>query len=131
MYGTKFVEEKKGIIKQIEQESESGALDKRLVDAQGRLADAEERLVESTEGKKALELDSVSIKSAIGEVELRIQKLHQESTIINNTVKSLNETLEKNDSSINKINKEKKYMNEKRKRRRKKERKKKEKGSYG
>ena len=123
----KIVEEKKVIMTQIEKEqgslsvyhekqaqykSESGALDKRLVDAQGRLADAEERRVEATEGKKALEIDSVSIKSAIGEVELRITKLHQEATNKDHTVKALNETIEENDSSINKINKEKKYINE-------------------
>ena len=124
---TKIVEDKKAIIKQIESEqgnmsvyhekqaelsSDTTCLETKLVDMQGRLTDAEGRRGEATEAKKVLEVGAVSIKKDIGDVDLRIQKLGQETTTRVHTIRSLGETIENNDSVINKLNKEKKYIKE-------------------
>jgi len=123
----KIKEEKKAILKQIEAEqgnlsvyhekqakmkAETAELEGKLGDAQGRLKDAEERRAEATEAKKSLELETVSIKKDIGDVELRIQKLNQENANKDHTIKSLNEVIDNNDVAINKLNKEKKYVKE-------------------
>ena len=123
----KIQEDKKGVMKQIEKEqgnmsvyhekqaqmsSEASSLEGSLVESQERLEDAEGRRGEALDSKKELELGAVGIKKDIGDVDLRIQKLAQETTSRDHTIKTLNGTIEENDLSINKVNKEKKYIKE-------------------
>merc|ERR1719317_691906 len=87
----KIEEEKKEIMKQIEKE-------------QGNLSVYHD--------KKAVEADTEIVKKEIGEVDLKIQKVHQECANRDHTIKTLNEVIENNDQVINKLNKEKKYIQE-------------------
>merc|ERR1712168_1298751 len=123
----KIEREKKEIMKQIEKEqgnlsiyhekqarlkAETDELTNTLKDTQEQLKDAEERRVEAIESKKIVEADTEVIKKEIGEVELKIQKVQQECANRDHTIKTLNEVIENNDQVINKLNKEKKYIQE-------------------
>merc|ERR1712147_514950 len=115
----KIEEEKKEIMKQIEKEqgnlsvyhekqakfnAETEQLNKTLKDRQETLKDAEERRMQAIEDKKAVEADTEIVKKEIGEVELKIQKVHQECANRDHTIKTLNEVIENNDQVINKLN---------------------------
>merc|ERR1712168_1625000 len=123
----KIEREKKEIMKQIEKEqgnlsiyhekqarlkAETDELTNTLKDTQEQLKDAEERRVEAIESKKIVEAETDVIKKEIGEVELKIQKVQQECANRDHTIKTLNEVIENNDQVINKLNKEKKYIQE-------------------
>ena len=123
----KIEQEKKEIMKQIEKEqgslsvyhekqanfnAETEQLNGQLKDEQDKLKDAEERRFQAIEEKKAVEADTEIVKKEIGEVELKIQKVQQECANRDHTIKSLNEVIENNDQVINKLNKEKKYLQE-------------------
>merc|ERR1712198_481903 len=123
----KIEREKKEIMKQIEKEqgdlsiyhekqarlkAETDELTNTLKDTQEQLKDAEERRVEAIESKKIVEAETDVIKKEIGEVELKIQKVQQECANRDHTIKTLNEVIENNDQVINKLNKEKKYLQE-------------------
>merc|ERR1719500_359236 len=123
----KIEEEKKEIMKQIEKEqgnlsvyhekqakcnAETETLTKQLAVKQDELKDAEERKFQAIDDKKAVEADTEIVKKEIGEVELKIQKVHQECANRDHTIKTLNEVIENNDQVINKLNKEKKYIQE-------------------
>ena len=119
--------EKKEIMKQIEKEqgnlsiyhekqakfkAETEDLSNTLVERQAELKDAEERRLLAIESKKSVEADTEIIKKEITEVELKIQKVQQDCANRDYTIKSLNEVIENNDQVINKLNKEKKYLQE-------------------
>ena len=123
----KIENEKKAIMKQIEQEqgslsvyhekqakfkaeAEEGA--NRLKEVQDALKDAEGRRVQAIEDKKMVEGDTEIIKKEIGECELKIQKVQQECANRDHSIRTLNEVIENNDQVINKLNKEKKYIQE-------------------
>merc|ERR1711874_31207 len=58
------------------------------------------------------EQESVVIKKDIGDIEMVIQKLEQEKTNRDHTIKSLNDEITNRDEVINKLNKEKKHISE-------------------
>merc|ERR1711863_114844 len=62
--------------------------------------------------KKALEGDNLVIKKDMEDVELAIQKLEQEKTNRDHTIRTLNDEIANQDEVINKLNKEKKHMAE-------------------
>merc|ERR1712179_145395 len=86
---------------------------------EGVLAEAGQQLVamqesrESATGeKKQLEAENGVIKKDIEDLELAIQKLEQEKTNRDHSIRSLNDEIAAQDEVINKLNKEKKHVAE-------------------
>merc|ERR1719500_2214055 len=67
---------------------------------------------QATLDKKALEGDNIVIKKDIEDLELAIQKLEQEKTNRDHTIRSLNDEIANQDEVLNKLNKEKKHLGE-------------------
>merc|ERR1712241_1333942 len=67
---------------------------------------------QATADKRALEQENLVIKKDIEDLELAIQKLEQEKTNRDHTIRTLNDEIANQDEVINKLNKEKKHMNE-------------------
>merc|ERR1719245_2637524 len=101
-------DEKKALIKQIEKEqgnvsqyhekqakisAEQGELEIALSAAQDKLAKTEQARVQATSDKKELEQESVAIKKDIADIEMVIQKLDQEKTNRDHTIKTLNDEI--------------------------------------
>merc|ERR1711962_234742 len=120
-------EEKKALLKQIEAEqgnmsqyhekqakisAQKADLEAQLVDSQNRLVQAEQMRVQAGADKKALEQECTSVKKDIEEVEIAIQKVEQEKTNRDHTIRSLNDEIANQDEIINKLNKEKKHISE-------------------
>merc|ERR1712142_775655 len=118
-------EEKKALVKQLEQEQGNlGEYTERQAKASAMKADLEVQLVEAgnklvaveasrqqaTLDKKALEGDNVVIKKDIEDLELAIQKLEQEKTNRDHTIRSLNDEIANQDEVLNKLNKERKHQ---------------------
>merc|ERR1711931_481860 len=97
-------EEKKALLKQIEAEqgnmsqyhekqakisAQKADLEAQLVDSQNRLVQAEQMRVQAGADKKALEQECTSVKKDIEEVEIAIQKVEQEKTNRDHTIRSL------------------------------------------
>merc|ERR1711983_92591 len=72
----------------------------------------EQNRQQATLDKKALEGDNVVIKKDIGDLEMAIQKLEQEKTNRDHSIRTLNDEIANQDEVINKLNKEKKHMSE-------------------
>merc|ERR1712048_1125645 len=72
----------------------------------------EQNRQQATLDKKALEADNVVIKKDIEDVEMAIQKIEQEKTNRDHTIRSLNDEIANQDEVINKLNKEKKHISE-------------------
>merc|ERR1711878_117468 len=83
-----------------------------LVDAGNKLSEMEQARQQATLDKKALEGDNVVIKKDIEDLELAIQKLEQEKTNRDHTIRTLNDEIANQDEVINKLNKEKKHLSE-------------------
>ena len=66
--------------------------------------------MQATSDKKALEQETVAIKKDIADIEMAINKLEQEKTNRDHTIKSLNDEIANQDEIINKLNKEKKVI---------------------
>merc|ERR1712066_1163982 len=120
-------EEKKALVKQLESEQGNlgeyterqakasamkADLEVQLVEAGKRLADMENSRQQATQDKKALEGDNVVIKKDIEDLELAIQKLEQEKTNRDHSIRSLNDEIASQDEVLNKLNKEKKHIGE-------------------
>merc|ERR1711971_933989 len=120
-------EEKKALLKQLESEQGNlGEYTERQAKASAMKADLEVQLVEvgkaltameagrqqATLDKKALEGDNIVIKKDIEDLELAIQKLEQEKTNRDHTIRSLNDEIANQDEVLNKLNKEKKHLGE-------------------
>merc|ERR1712223_809972 len=120
-------EEKKSLVKQLE--SEQGNMSEyterqakasaQKADFEVQLANAGEQLInmeqsrqQATGDKKALEQDNLVIKKDIEDLELAIQKLEQEKTNRDHTIRTLNDEIANQDEVINKLNKEKKHLGE-------------------
>merc|ERR1712088_521621 len=120
-------EETKALIKQIE--AEQGNLSQytdqqdralklkadfetQLVAAGQKLVEMEEERIAATADKKVLEGENVIIKKDIEDIELAIQKLEQEKTNRDHTIRHLNDEIANQDEVINKLNKEKKHVGE-------------------
>merc|ERR1712096_367682 len=114
-------EEKKVLMKQIEAEqgnvsqyhekqakfsAQKADLEIELASSQELLARREQERVQATNDKKDLEQESIAIKKDISDIDVIIQKLEQEKTNRDHTIKSLNNEI------INKLNKEKKHISE-------------------
>merc|ERR1719163_2411728 len=87
-------------------------LESGLVDAGNKLVDMEAARQQAALDKKALEGDNVVIKKDIEDLELAIQKLEQEKTNRDHTIRSLNDEIANQDEVLNKLNKEKKHASE-------------------
>merc|ERR1712210_434932 len=120
-------EEKKSLLKQLEAEqgnlgqyterqakasAAKADLEVQLVDAGNRLTAMEANRQQATLDKKALEGDNIVIKKDIEDLELAIQKLEQEKTNRDHTIRSLNDEIANQDEVLNKLNKEKKHLGE-------------------
>merc|ERR1712062_634947 len=120
-------EETKALIKQLE--AEQGNLsqytdqqeraakakvdfEQKLVLAGQKLIQIEEERVQATADKKVLEGENLVIKKDMEDVELAIQKLDQEKTNRDHTIRTLNDEIATQDEVINKLNKEKKHLSE-------------------
>merc|ERR1719166_84411 len=120
-------EEKKALMAQLEKEqgnlsvyhdkqakatADIAALEKNLVEAQDKLAQREAARQDAMQDKKVLEQEVVAIKKDIDDIMVVIQKLEQEKTNRDHTIKSLNDEIANQDEVINKLNKEKKHISE-------------------
>merc|ERR1711994_447924 len=72
----------------------------------------QEQRDDATAGKKQLEAENGVIKKDIEDLELAIQKLEQEKTNRDHSIRSLNDEIASQDEVINKLNKEKKLASE-------------------
>merc|ERR1712050_636878 len=101
-------DEKKTLMKQIEAEqgnvsqyhekqakisAQKADLEIELVSEQDKLANREQQRAQATNDKKDLEQESVAIKKDISDIEMVIQKLEQEKTNRDHTIKSLNDEI--------------------------------------
>merc|ERR1719220_2581585 len=89
-----------------------GDLEKKLVATQEKLAQKEADRQQATQDKKVLEQEVVAVKKDIDDVNVAIQKLEQEKTNRDHTIKTLNDEIANQDEVINKLNKEKKHISE-------------------
>merc|ERR1711923_228413 len=120
-------DEKKALLAQLEKEqgnlsvyhdkqakatADIAALEKNLVEAQDKLAQREAARQDAMQDKKVLEQEVVAIKKDIDDIMVAIQKLEQEKTNRDHTIKSLNDEIANQDEVINKLNKEKKHISE-------------------
>merc|ERR1711899_11243 len=120
-------EEKKALMKQLEAEqgnlseytdrqakaaAAKVTLENGLVEAGNKLVQMEQNRQQATLDKKALEGDNVVIKKDIEDLEMAIQKLEQEKTNRDHTIRTLNDEIANQDEVINKLNKEKKHLSE-------------------
>jgi myosin heavy chain 6/7 len=83
-----------------------------LEDRSKYLKQMEEERVAATEDKKVMESETNIFKKDIEDLELAIQKLEQEKTNRDHTIRFLNDEISNQDEVINKINKEKKHITE-------------------
>merc|ERR1711899_81039 len=120
-------EEKKALLKTLEKEQgnlsvyhdkqakASAAItdyENQLNVAQETLAQREAARQDAMAEKKVLEQEVVSIKKDIDDVNMAIQKVEQEKTNRDHTIRSLNDEIANQDEVINKVNKEKKHISE-------------------
>merc|ERR1712038_634232 len=120
-------EEKKALMKQLEAEqgnlgeyterqtkasAAKTQLEAGLVAAGEKLITMEQNRQQAALDKKALEGDNLVIKKDMEDVELAIQKLEQEKTNRDHTIRTLNDEIANQDEVINKLNKEKKHAAE-------------------
>ena len=87
-------------------------LEGQLVAAQDKLAQREQARQDATADKKVLEQEVVAIKKDIDDIMVAIQKLEQEKTNRDHTIKSVNDETANQYEVINKLNKEKKHISE-------------------
>merc|ERR1719189_124993 len=120
-------EEKKALLKQLEAEqgnmseytdrqAKASALKAdlkvALTNSGAKLVQMEQNRQEDTLEKRALEQENLVIKKDIEDLELAIQKLEQEKTNRDHTIRTLNDEVANTDEVINKLNKEKKHVSE-------------------
>merc|ERR1739844_309576 len=87
-------------------------LEVQLQEAGQALINMEASRQAATGDKRALESDNLVIKKDIEDLELAIQKLEQEKTNRDHTIRTLNDEIANQDEVINKLNKEKKHLME-------------------
>merc|ERR1712155_470547 len=79
---------------------------------QDKLAQREQARQDAMQDKKVLEQEVVAIKKDIDDIMVAIQKLEQEKTNRDHTIRSLSDEIANQDEVINKLNKEKKHQSE-------------------
>merc|ERR1712086_561706 len=87
-------------------------LEVQLQEAGQALINMEQSRQAATGDKKTLEADNIIIKKDIEDLEIAIQKLEQEKTNRDHTIRTLNDEIANQDEVINKLNKEKKHVSE-------------------
>merc|ERR1712170_62118 len=120
-------EEKKALLAQLEKEQGNLSIyhekqaqataqiadyEKQLQAAQDKLAQREQARQDAMQDKKVLEQEVIAIKKDIDDINVAIQKLEQEKTNRDHTIRSLNDEIANQDEVINKLNKEKKHVSE-------------------
>merc|ERR1711962_1939512 len=120
-------EEKKALMKQIEAEqgnvsqyhekqakisAQEADLEIELAETQNKLVMTEQKRIQATNDKKELQQETIAVKKDIADIEIVIQKLEQEKTNRDHTIRSLNDEIANQDEIINKLNKEKKHISE-------------------
>merc|ERR1719151_338319 len=120
-------EEKKALMAQLEKEQGNmsvyhdkqakataaiGGLEVDLARTQEDLVAKEQSRQEATADKKLLEQECLAVKKDIEDVEVAIQKIEQEKTNRDHTIRSLNDEIANQDEVINKLNKEKKHVSD-------------------
>merc|ERR1712079_693047 len=120
-------EEKKQLLDQLQKEQgnlsvyheKQAQATAQIADLEGQLATAQDTLVQREQArqdamaeKKVLEQECVAVKKDIDDVEIAIQKIEQEKTNRDHTIRSLNCEIANQDEVINKLNKEKKHVSE-------------------
>merc|ERR1719350_2377491 len=83
-----------------------------LANAQDALVAKEASRQDALAEKKLLEQECTAVKKDIDDVEMAIQKIEQEKTNRDHTIRSLNDEIANQDEVINKLNKEKKHISE-------------------
>merc|ERR1711915_740901 len=122
-----MTQDKKDMLKQIEQEqgdlssyqkdlatatTTKAEKEEELVKTQKKLADTEAMRNEMMDKKRRYENDLSSFRKDIDELNMSIQKAEQEKTTRDHTIRNLNDEIAHQDELINKLTKEKKYMQE-------------------
>merc|ERR1719474_904385 len=122
-----MTQDKKDMLKQIEQEqgdlssyqkdlatatTTKAEKEDELVKTQKKLADTEAMRNEMMDKKRRYENDLSSFRKDIDELNMSIQKAEQEKTNRDHTIRNLNDEIAHQDELINKLTKEKKYMQE-------------------
>merc|ERR1719297_545746 len=120
-------EEKKALLAQLEKEQGNlsvyhdkqakataaiAGLEVDLANAQDALVAKEASRQDALAEKKLLEQECTAVKKDIDDVEMAIQKIEQEKTNRDHTIRSLNDEIANQDEVINKLNKEKKHISE-------------------
>merc|ERR1712012_1317481 len=120
-------DEKKALLAQLEKEQgnlsvyheKQAKATAQIADLENQLTAAQEKLVQreaarqdAMQDKKVLEQEVVAIKKDIDDIMVAIQKLEQEKTNRDHTIKTLNDEIANQDEVINKLNKEKKHISE-------------------
>ena len=120
-------EEKKALLAQLEKEQGNlsvyhdkqakataaiSGLEVDLANAQDALVAKEASRQDALAEKKLLEQECTAVKKDIDDVEMAIQKIEQEKTNRDHTIRSLNDEIANQDEVINKLNKEKKHISE-------------------
>merc|ERR1719367_1748133 len=98
--------------RQAKASAQKADLEVQLSDSGIKLTETEAARQEATLAKKELEQENVVIKKDIEDLELAIQKLEQEKTNRDHTIRSLSDEIANQDEVINKLNKEKKHQSE-------------------
>merc|ERR1712037_901275 len=98
--------------KQAKASSQIVDLDGQLAVSQDTLVQREQSRQDATADKKVLEIECVSVKKDIDDIDMAIQKIEQEKTNKDHTIRSCNDEIANQDEVINKLNKEKKHVSE-------------------
>jgi len=112
---TKQLESEQGNLSQYqERQAKAAALkaevEVKLSQAQAVLSQSENQRIEMTSDRKAMDGDIFAVKKDIEDLELALQKLEQEKTNRDHTIRNLNDEVVSQDEAINKLNKEKKHI---------------------
>ena len=122
-----MTQDKKDMMHQIEQEqgdlssfqtdlaratTEKQAKEDDLAETNKKLAAAEAARNDAVERKRRFESDLSSFRKDIDDMQMSIQKAEQEKTNRDHTIRNLNDEIAHQDELINKLTKEKKYMQE-------------------
>jgi len=112
---TKQLESEQGNLSQYQERQAKAAamkvdVETKLTQAQAQLSQAEDKRIEMTGDRKAMDGDIGTIKKDIEDLELALQKLEQEKTNRDHTIRNLNDEVATQDEAINKLNKEKKHI---------------------
>merc|ERR1712098_171367 len=106
---TKSLEAENGTVKE-----EITALTKQLESEQGNLTIYQERQAKAAAQKVNCEQElakaNTVLKNEIEDLELALQRLEQDKTNRDHTIRGLNDEIAQNDEAINKLNKEKKHI---------------------